>query len=161
MKKICLSYKLFLGMLALLCGAACQGDKGSFGSFPLPIPDEVSGVLLDRMTGEPIEGVSVKVRFDDELPRFLGPEGTTKTGIKEFEAGVTDQKGEFRVDLRDAKRKLVEKHPGVGFYLGSFNYSKAGYVTLLENYKKPNETYTMKRSETQRAPYGFEIKHRP
>lgn len=129
-----------LAHLVLIGLGACAGSKDA-----APIPDLISGIVVDATTGVPVSGAVVGVDINEKRFYLIGPEGTPRPMFKRSLGVRTDASGEFSIDLRTVKRELFSAHPNERWIMHRIDVYKKGYRHHFETYVAAGQTFKLER----------------
>jgi hypothetical protein len=113
------------------------------------LPDEISGLVIDRDTGVPLNGARISVLINERGYRAtIGPEGTAKPMVAKVVAATTGSDGIFSLDLQRLKADLMAKHGVEGLAMWKpLSVKKEGYEDLFEPYTGPGQTLRLKKDK--------------
>lgn len=108
-----------------------------------PVPEEVTGRVIDSATGMPLERVVVSVFFTEWSLQIPGPEGTPKAKITERKTTGTGKDGAFRFDLRELKQYIAKEFPDEKLTMEKLWFKKEGYAELREPFTTPGQIFEL------------------
>lgn len=141
--KTCALRRFVIAFVSVLL-VAWMGCHG--GQVQADVPDDLSGVVLDQVTGTPLQGVLITIFIHERsYVSVVGPEGVVKPRLMKAVDAKTNVDGLFSMDLRKLKAELKKSYPNYDIVMGKLAFCRAGYVTATEPYTEAGQTFRLKR----------------